>query len=248
MRTCGICGCAAASSPCPFWTSRAMSGAGLPARRAVRFTRIAVAPAICHEYSCYWLDHEYLTDEFRPDRIGATLTECGTVQLGEDVLSILVLNQSAPERSAEADVLIEKMIARGVAVVVAYGTDTEIRFDQSRYPAITPHDIEVAFCYEQSQDRRGTDTTRRRIRRLSALDLGGSRGASSRSARRDLGHGRSVNSDANGVLYPSSLLSHPVCRNPARRHLAPFEGRDARQRFRGDLHQGIMGEKTLGGP
>jgi Fe-S-cluster containining protein len=111
-------------------------------------------PEVCRQYACYWLDHEEMPDEHRPDRIGAIVTESGWICVGGDVLPIFVLNQSEPEscRAPEAAAMVGDMVARGRVLLVIYGLAMQIVYDRSRYASISEAEIEVAFRYEQSQD------------------------------------------------------------------------------------------------
>ena len=111
-------------------------------------------PEVCRQYACYWLDHEEMPDEQRPDRIGVIVTESGWICVGGDVLPIFVLNQSEPEscRAPEAAAMVGGMVARGRVLLVIYGLAMQIVYDRSRYASISEAEIEVAFRYEQSQD------------------------------------------------------------------------------------------------
>ena len=111
-------------------------------------------PEICRQYACYWLDHEELPEEFRPDRIGIVVTECGSISVAGEVLPVCVLNQSEPEacRVSRAAALIDSMVARGWVLLVVYRTDMHIAYDRNRYVSISEAEIEVAFRYERSQD------------------------------------------------------------------------------------------------
>ena len=111
-------------------------------------------PPVCTEYDCYWRDHEELSDELRPDRIGIVVTECGAVTVGRQWLPMLLFNQTRPgaSRGASARALIDEMVARGAVVMLVHGPDMELLYDRVRYAAITPHEIEVAYRHELSQD------------------------------------------------------------------------------------------------
>ncbi len=111
-------------------------------------------PEVCRQYACYWLEHEELPDEHRPDRIGIVVTECGSVCVAGQVLPVFVLNQSEPGawRSPSAQAIIGAMVARGWALLVIYGPDMHIAYDRSRYVSISEAQIEIAFRYERSQD------------------------------------------------------------------------------------------------
>ena len=111
-------------------------------------------PEVCRQYACYWLEHEDLPEESRPDRIEMVVTECGTVTVAGQELPVLVVNLLGPrsDRSPSAQAMIEGFLAAGMAALVIRGADMRIAYDQKRYAAIRPDDIEAAFRYERSQD------------------------------------------------------------------------------------------------
>ncbi|MFI5362704.1 MAG: hypothetical protein ACHQ49_12095 [Elusimicrobiota bacterium] len=111
-------------------------------------------PEVCSQYACYWLEHEDLPEESRPDRIGLVVTESGTVTVGGCELPVLVINLLKPDsdRSPAAQAMIEGFLAAGKAALLLHGPDMRIAYDRTRYAAISPDDIEAAFRYERSQD------------------------------------------------------------------------------------------------
>lgn len=111
-------------------------------------------PDVCREYACYWLEHDEMPDDFRPDRIGIVVTEAGTVTFGEETLPVVLLNQSYPEAHTrrKAQTLIAQFKALGMVAMILHGEQMQIVYDRARYASITPRDIEVAYRYEQSQD------------------------------------------------------------------------------------------------
>lgn len=111
-------------------------------------------PAVCREYTCYWLDHEDVPDEFRPDRIGIVVTESGTITIGDETLGVLLLNQSHPGACLrrKAQTLIDQVVAMGMVGMILHAAQMQIVYDRARYPLISPREIEVAFRHEQSQD------------------------------------------------------------------------------------------------
>ena len=111
-------------------------------------------PEVCSQYACYWLEHEDLPEESRPDRLGMVVTESGTVTVGGRVLPILVINLVEPDsdRSPAAQAMMADFLAAGKAALLLHGPDMRIVYDRTRYAAITPDDIEAAFRYELSQD------------------------------------------------------------------------------------------------
>jgi Fe-S-cluster containining protein len=111
-------------------------------------------PEICRQYACYWLDHEEMAEEFRPDRIAVVVTESGSISVASHVLPVFVLNQSEPEacRALRAQAMIDDMVERGWVLLVVYGPDMHIAYDRSRYASISEAEIEVAFRHERSQD------------------------------------------------------------------------------------------------
>jgi hypothetical protein len=122
-------------------------------------------PEVCSQYSCYWLDHEELPEESRPDRIGLVVTESGTMPVGGHQLPILVINLMGPDsdRSPAAQAMLKDFLAAGKAALLLHGPDMRIVYDQKRYPTIRPDDIEAAFRYERSQDAE-------ELRRLGAVE------------------------------------------------------------------------------
>lgn len=111
-------------------------------------------PEVCSQYACYWLEHEGLPEESRPDRVGMVVTESGTVTVGGHELPVLVINLVKPDsdRSPAAQAMIADFLAAGMAVLLLHGPDMRIVYDQTRYTTIRPDDIEAAFRYERSQD------------------------------------------------------------------------------------------------
>jgi Fe-S-cluster containining protein len=111
-------------------------------------------PEVCRQYACYWLEHEEMPEEYRPDRIGVVVTESGSVCVAGEVLPVFVLNQSEPGacRAPQAQALIDSMVARGWVLLLICDSDMQIAYDRSRYAAISEAEIEVAFRYERSQD------------------------------------------------------------------------------------------------
>ena len=111
-------------------------------------------PEVCSQYACYWLEHESLPEESRPDRVGMVVTESGTVTVGGRELPVLVINLLEPDsdQSPAARAMLEDFLAAGMAAMLLHGPDMRIVYDQTRYAAISPDDIEAAFRYERSQD------------------------------------------------------------------------------------------------
>ena len=111
-------------------------------------------PEVCRQYACYWLEHDEVPEECRPDRIGVIVTECGSVSVAAEVLPVFVLNQSEPDScgAPSAQALMGSMVGRGWALLVVHGPDMHIVYDRSRYASISEAEIEVAFRYERSQD------------------------------------------------------------------------------------------------
>ncbi len=111
-------------------------------------------PEVCGQYACYWLEHEEMPEEHRPDRIGVVVTESGSVNVGGEVLPVFVLNQSEAGacRAPQAQALIGSMAASGRVMLLVYGSDMHIVYDRSRYASVSEAEIEVAFRYQRSQD------------------------------------------------------------------------------------------------
>ena len=122
-------------------------------------------PEVCSQYTCYWLEHEALPEESRPDRLGLVVTESGTVIVGGCRLPVLVINLVEPDsdRSPAASAMIKDFLAAGMAALLLHGPDMRIVYDRTRYASITPDDIEAAFRYERSQDAA-------ELRRLGAVE------------------------------------------------------------------------------
>ena len=111
-------------------------------------------PAVCREYACYWLEHEELPDELRPDRVGIVVTERGTIAAGGEQLPVLLFNQDHPRacRRRSARAMIDGFVNRGAVAMLLYGPRMRLVFDRARYRSISPKEIEVALRVEQSQD------------------------------------------------------------------------------------------------
>jgi hypothetical protein len=111
-------------------------------------------PEVCSQYACYWLEHEGLPEEARPDRLGLVVTERGTVTVGGHELTVLVINLLKPDsdRSPAAQAMLSDFLADGMAALLLHGPDMRIVYDRTRYPSIRPEDIEAAFRYESSRD------------------------------------------------------------------------------------------------
>ncbi|MFI5360374.1 MAG: hypothetical protein ACHQ49_00270 [Elusimicrobiota bacterium] len=166
MRICGECRLCCNVFPLP--------ALGKPAGRWCRHVGPAGCmvhesglPEVCSRYACYWLEHEVLPDESRPDRIGMVATESGTITVGGHVLPVLVINLVDPDsdRGPAAQAMLEDFLAAGKAALLLHGPDMRIVYDRTRYPTITPDDIEAAYRYELSQDAE-------ELRRLGAVGDG----------------------------------------------------------------------------
>lgn len=124
-------------------------------------------PEVCRQYACYWLEHESLPDESRPDRLGMVVTESGTVTVGGHELPVLVINLLNPDsdRSPAARARLDDFLAAGMAALLLHGPDMRIVYDRTRYANITSDDIEAAFRHERSKDAE-------ELRRLGAVGEG----------------------------------------------------------------------------
>jgi hypothetical protein len=124
-------------------------------------------PEVCSLYACYWLEHETLPEECRPDRLGLVVTESGTVTVGGRELPVLVINLLYPDsdRSPAARAMLDEFLAAGKAALLLHGPDMRIVYDRGRYAAITPDDIEAAFRRVRSRDAE-------ELKRLGAVDEG----------------------------------------------------------------------------
>lgn len=121
-------------------------------------------PQVCREYDCYWRDHEEMPDELRPDHIGVVVTDRGTLVVGPEILSVLLLNPSRPGAcdGREAKALIDDIVARGKVAIVADGPRIHIVYDRRRYPLTSPEEIETALRHDQEQDAE-------RLKRIGAI-------------------------------------------------------------------------------
>lgn len=124
-------------------------------------------PEVCCRYACYWLEHEDLPEEARPDRTGLVATESGTVTVGGHDIPVLVINLGEPDsdRGPAARAMFEEFLAAGKALLLLHGPDMRIVYDRTRYPSITEDDIEAAFKAERARDAE-------ELRRLGAVDEG----------------------------------------------------------------------------
>ena len=122
-------------------------------------------PEVCSQYACYWLEHDGLPEESRPDRVGMVVTESGTVTVGGHELPILVINLEKPDsdHGPVSQAMIADFVAAGMAALLLHGPDMRIVYDQARYATIRPDEIEAAFRYEISQDAE-------ELRRLGAVE------------------------------------------------------------------------------
>jgi hypothetical protein len=151
MRTCGPCQLCCKVFPVPILgkaeneSCRFLSASGCSIHDRGR-------PEICGAYACYWLDHEDVPDEQRPDRIGMVVTECGAVTVSGEVLPVLVVNQAEAEACQSAQSLIDNLVALGYALLVIYGLDMRIVYDRCRWPSVSDAEIEAAFRRERSRD------------------------------------------------------------------------------------------------
>jgi len=120
-------------------------------------------PEVCKQYACYWLEHESLPEECRPDRLGMVVTESGSVSVGGHEIPVLVINLVNPDLDrGPAAALLADFLAAGMAALLLHGPDMRIVYDRTRYASITPDDIEAAYRRELSKDAD-------ELRRLGAL-------------------------------------------------------------------------------
>ncbi len=149
-------------------------------------------PEVCSQYACYWLEHEGLPEESRPDRVGMVVTESGSATVGGREMPVLVINLAEPDsdRGPAAQAMIEDFLAAGMALLLLQGPDMRIVYDRTRYPHIEPDDIEEAYRYELSQDaeelRRlgAVGENFRPLARAEAGEIDGGLGLIERTARR----------------------------------------------------------------
>lgn len=121
-------------------------------------------PEVCSRYACWWLEHEGLPEEARPDRAGMVVTESGTVPVGGHRLPVLVINLARPDsdRGPAAKAMLDEFLAAGMAALLLHGPEMRVVYDRARYPSISPEEIEAAFKHERSRDAA-------ELRRLGAL-------------------------------------------------------------------------------
>lgn len=122
-------------------------------------------PEVCSRYACWWLEHESLPEESRPDRVGMVVTESGTVPVGGYRMPVLVINLANPDsdRGPAAKAMLDDFLAAGMAALLLHGSGMRIIYDRARYPSIGPDDIEAAFRHERSRDAE-------ELRRLGAVE------------------------------------------------------------------------------
>lgn len=124
-------------------------------------------PEVCREYTCCWLDHEELPEEYRPDRVGMVVTESGEITVGDRTLPVLVANLLSrdADQGAGARAMLDGFSAAGLVALVVDGPDLRIIYDQERFAGISPRDIEAEFQRARSKDAE-------ELRRLGAVDPG----------------------------------------------------------------------------
>jgi hypothetical protein len=166
MRICGSCRACCIVFPLPVLEKPAhtpcrhlcAAGCGIHGREQ---------PEVCREYTCRWLDHEELPEEYRPDRVGVVVTDSGEIRVKDRTLPVLVANLLARDgdRDAGARAMLADFSAAGMAVLVVDGPDLRIVYDRERHEGIGPEDIEEAFRLERAKDAA-------ELRRLGAIDKG----------------------------------------------------------------------------
>jgi hypothetical protein len=111
-------------------------------------------PEVCKRYACYWLEHEALPEESRPDRVGMVVTESGTIPVGGYRIAVLVINlaDADSDRGAAAKAMIDDFQAAGMAALLLHGSDMRVVYDRARYPSIGPEDIVESLRHERSRD------------------------------------------------------------------------------------------------
>jgi hypothetical protein len=109
-------------------------------------------PAVCREYACYWLVHEEVHEEFRPDRIGIVVTQWRPILVRNERLPVLLVYQSHAGacRRRKAEAWIDRMTAEGAVVIIVDGAELQVAYDRTRYPFQSARDIEVAYLHDQS--------------------------------------------------------------------------------------------------
>lgn len=165
MRTCGECRLCCSVFPLPVLDKPAGVWCRLLGPGGCTVHDDGGQPEVCRRYACYWLEHESLPEESRPDRVGLVVTESGTVSVGGHSLPVLVINLLEPDsdRGPAARAMLEGFLAAGMAALLLHGPDMRIVFDRTRYPSVTPGEIEAAFRHERSRDAE-------ELRRLGAVD------------------------------------------------------------------------------
>jgi hypothetical protein len=110
-------------------------------------------PEVCREYACYWLRHEDVPEEFRPDRVGIVVSEWRNIVVRDESLPVLIVYQAHPGacRRRKADAWIDCITTQGIVALIVDGEKLQIVFDRERYPFVSSRDIEVAYLYDLSQ-------------------------------------------------------------------------------------------------
>lgn len=126
-------------------------------------------PEVCREYSCCWLDHEELPEEYRPDRVGMVVTESGSLVVKGRELLVLVATLSVPDRDPgpDARAMLEGFSAAGLVAFVVDGPALRVVYDRRRYAGISPRELEAALQAERARDAE-------ELRRLGAVEPGSS--------------------------------------------------------------------------
>lgn len=165
MRKCGECRACCKVFPLPALDKPAGTWCRLLGPGGCTVHGGGAQPEVCRLYSCYWLDHESLPEEWRPNLLGLVVTESGMVTIEGRELPVLVVNLLNPDsdRGPAAQAMLQKFLAEGMALLLLHGPDLRIAYDRARYPAITPEGIEEAFRFERSRDAQ-------ELRRLGAVD------------------------------------------------------------------------------
>ncbi len=159
-RTCGACRLCCKLFPLPVLEKAAGQWCRFVSRQGCSIHN-GGRPQVCREYACYWLDHVYLPEWYRPDRLAIVVTDWGHVAVGGELLRVLLFHQSHRLASgrAKAQAMLADVIARDMVAMLVCGQEVEIVYDRVRYPSLSAREIEVALRYEQSQ---GAEELRRR--------------------------------------------------------------------------------------
>jgi hypothetical protein len=114
----------------------------------------ASRPPVCRQYTCFWLDHDEMPHDCRPDLAGFLATESGTIRVGDYAIPVCVVNRDEPSLppASSAITWLESMASGGWILLVIRGLDLQIAYDRSRYVGLTEDQIEDAYRRVRQED------------------------------------------------------------------------------------------------